>query len=183
MVIRSAGMWKTPHQVRTAKLWRKWLLPGQTAEKRWFAVYTTCRHEKEGCAALGAEGDRVFFTHLPDPTSVERWVPRDGGSAVVSGYVFVRIDPRKRVGVLEVPGVVSMIGTASRPAALPDFEVEALQTGLDPMRAEPHPLLTVGQRVRIRRGALAGVEGFVIRKKSGVQSCIYAEPAYAKYRH
>jgi hypothetical protein len=38
---------------------------------------------------------------------------------------------------------------------------------LDPMRAEPHPLLTVGQRVRIKSGALAGVEGIVIRKKSG----------------
>ena len=35
------------------------------------------------------------------------------------------------------------------------------------MRAEPHPLLTVGQRVRIKSGALAGVEGIVIRKKSG----------------
>ena len=35
------------------------------------------------------------------------------------------------------------------------------------MKVEPHPLLTVGQRVRIKSGALAGVEGIVIRKKSG----------------
>jgi transcription antitermination factor NusG len=85
------------------------------------------------------------------------------------GYVFVRIDSGNRVGVLAVPGVVSMIGTASRPAPLPDFEVEKLRTGLDPMRAEPHPLVTVGQHVRIKTGALAGVEGIVIRKKSGIR--------------
>lgn len=66
-----------------------------------------------------------------------------------------------------MPGVVSIVGTASHPAPLPDFEVEALRAGLDPMRAEPHPLLTTGQRVRIKTGALAGIEGIVVRKKSG----------------
>ena len=141
--------------------------PGSAAEKRWFAVYTTCRHEKRVARHLEQREIEYF---LPIYRTQHRW--KDGSRVMVDlplfpGYVFVRIDPRKRVGVLEVPGVVSMIGTASRPAALPDFEVEALQAGLDPMRAEPHPLLTVGQRVRIRRGALAGVEGFVIRKKSG----------------
>lgn len=35
------------------------------------------------------------------------------------------------------------------------------------MRERPNPLLTVGQRVRIKSGTLAGVEGIVIRKKSG----------------
>lgn len=85
------------------------------------------------------------------------------------GYVFVRIDLHDRVGVLEVPGVVSMIGTAKQPAPLPELEMEALRTGLDPTKAEPYPFLTIGQRVRITRGPLAGVEGIVIRKKSGLQ--------------
>jgi transcription antitermination factor NusG len=83
------------------------------------------------------------------------------------GYDFLRKPALVRVGVLEVPGVISIIGTASRPAALPDLEVEALRAGLDPMRAEPHPLVTTGQRVRIKAGALAGLEGIVVRKKNG----------------
>jgi transcription antitermination factor NusG len=107
---------------------------------------------------------------LPIYRTQHRW--KDGSRVMVDlplfpGYVFVRINASKRVGVLEVPGVVSMIGTGSRPAALPDFEVEALRAGLDPMKAEPHPLVTVGRRVRIKNGALAGVEGIVIRKKGG----------------
>ena len=138
-----------------------------TGARRWFAVYTTCRHEKRVANHL-VQRDIEHF--LPIYQTQHKW--KDGTRVMVDlplfpGYVFVRIDARKRVGVLEVPGVISMIGTGSRPAALPDFEVEALRAGLDPMRAEPHPLLTVGQRVRIKSGALAGVEGIVIRKKSG----------------
>jgi transcription antitermination factor NusG len=141
--------------------------PELSGERRWFAVYTTCRHEKRVAHHL-VQRDIEHF--LPIYRTQHKW--KDGSRVMVDlplfpGYVFVRIDARKRVGVLEVPGVISMIGTGSRPAALPDFEVEALRAGLDPMRAEPHPLLTVGQRVRIKSGALAGVEGIVIRKKSG----------------
>lgn len=135
--------------------------------KRWFAVYTTCRHEKRVAHHLE---QREIDHFLPIYRTQHRW--KDGSRVMVDlplfpGYVFVRINASKRVGVLEVPGVVSMIGTGSRPAALPDFEVEALRAGLDPMKAEPHPLVTIGRRVRIKNGALAGVEGIVIRKKGG----------------
>jgi transcription antitermination factor NusG len=137
--------------------------------RHWFAVYTTCRHEKRVARNLQ---QRQIEHFLPIYRTQHTW--KDGTRATLElplfpGYVFVRIDFHDRVGVLEVPGVVSMIGTAKQPAPLPEMEVEALRTGLDPMKAEPHPLLTVGQRVRITRGALTGVEGIVVRKKSGLQ--------------
>jgi transcription antitermination factor NusG len=34
------------------------------------------------------------------------------------------------------------------------------------LRVEPHPYLTVGRRVRVKSGPLAGVEGILIRKKN-----------------
>ncbi len=34
-------------------------------------------------------------------------------------------------------------------------------------RAEPHPYLRIGRRVRIKSGPLAGLEGIVARKKRG----------------
>jgi transcription antitermination factor NusG len=143
--------------------------PEQTVERRWFAVYTTCRHEKRVAQHLE---QRQIEHFLPIYRTQHRW--KDGSRVMIDlplfpGYVFVRINSRNRVGVLEVPGVVSMIGTALQPAPLPDFEVETLRNGLDPMRTEPHPLLTVGQRVRIKTGALTGVEGIVIRKKNGLR--------------
>jgi transcription antitermination factor NusG len=138
-------------------------------ERRWFAVYTTCRHEKRVARHLE---QRQIENFLPLYRAQHKW--KDGSRALVDlplfpGYVFVRIESRNRCGVLAVPGVVSMIGTATRPAPLPDLEVETLRAGLDPMRTEPHPLLIVGQRVRIKAGALAGVEGLVVRKKSGMR--------------
>jgi transcription antitermination factor NusG len=137
--------------------------------RNWFAVYTTCRHEKRVARNLG---QRQIEHFLPIYRTQHTW--KDGTRVMLDlplfpGYIFVRIDLHDRVGVLEVPGVVSMIGTAKQPAPLPDLEVEALRAGLDPTKAAPHPLLTVGQRVRITRGALAGVEGIVVRKKSGFQ--------------
>jgi len=143
--------------------------PSSSIDRRWFAVYTTCRHEKRVARHLE---ERQIEHFLPLYRTQHRW--KDGSRVLVDlplfpGYVFVRIESRNRCGVLAVPGVVSMIGTATRPAPLSDLEVETLRAGLDPMRTEPHPLLIVGQRVRIKAGALAGVEGIVVRKKSGMR--------------
>lgn len=137
------------------------------AAKNWFAAYTISRHEKRVTQHLV---QRQIEHFLPLYRVQHKW--KDGSRVALDlplfpGYVFVRIDPNGRGGVLAIPGVVSIIGTASQPAPLPDHEVEALRSGLDPMRVEPHPLLTAGQRVRIRKGALSGLEGIVLRRKSG----------------
>ena len=51
-------------------------------------------------------------------------------------------------------------------AALPEEEIEALKRGLEQgLRAEPHPYLSVGRRVRVKRGPLAGLEGILLRWK------------------
>lgn len=144
--------------------------------RHWFAVYTTSRHEKRVAQHLG---QRQIEHFLPVYREEHRW--KDGSRVLLDlplfpGYVFVRIFPQDKVGVLEVPGVVSLIGTASRPAPLPDFEVEILRAGLDPMRAQPHPLVTAGHRVRIKVGALAGLEGIVLRKKGGFRVVLTLDP-------
>jgi transcription antitermination factor NusG len=83
------------------------------------------------------------------------------------GYIFACVPWLERVRVLQVPGVVSIVGgTGRKPLPLPDDEIRALQSGLHLRQAEPHPLLTAGQRVRIRSGALAGTTGVVVRSKS-----------------
>jgi transcription antitermination factor NusG len=80
--------------------------------------------------------------------------------------VFVRIHPRERVRVLEVPGVLSLVGFGRNLAPLPDFEIEALRGGLGQRKIEPHPYLVVGERVRIKAGSLMGMEGVLVRKKN-----------------
>ncbi len=136
----------------------------------WFAAFTSPRHEKRVEQYLS---QREVEHYLPVYRSPRKW--RNGLKVVLDlplfpGYIFVRINRTERVRVLEVPGVLAIVGgTAGEMAPLPEAEVEALRSGLHLRQAEPHPLLTVGQRARIRSGALAGLEGIVVRRKNSLR--------------
>jgi len=72
--------------------------------------------------------------------------------------------------VLQIPGVVRLVGFNGLPAALPDEEMEILRSGLSQrLRVKPHPFLTVGRRVRINSGPFQGLEGFLLRRKSNLR--------------
>ena len=137
---------------------------------KWFAVYTSPRHEKRVAQYMNA---REIEHYLPLYSAQRKW--SRGLTATVDlplfpGYLFVRIGREERVRVLQVPGVLNIVGgTGHQPAPLPETEIDALRSGLPFRHAEPHPLLTVGQRARIRSGALAGMEGVVVRMKNGLR--------------
>jgi transcription antitermination factor NusG len=137
---------------------------------KWFAVFTSPRHEKR----VGHHFSLRDIEHyLPLYRSPRKW--RNGLKVVLDlplfpGYIFVRIKRAERVRVLEVPGVLAVVGgPAGEMAPLPEAEIDALRSGLHLRLAEPHPLLTVGQRARIRSGAFAGFEGVVVRKKNSLR--------------
>jgi transcription antitermination factor NusG len=81
-------------------------------------------------------------------------------------YVFVRISRRERTAVLGTPGVFSIVGSGAHAWELPEREIEALRDGLHERKIEPHAYLTVGERVRIKAGVMAGVGGILVRKKN-----------------
>jgi transcription antitermination factor NusG len=155
-------------------------LTGRPPEKlftpNWFAVYTSPRHEKR-VAQCFIVREIEHFLPLYHPR--HRWA--DGSTVTLDlplfpGYIFVHIDRSERVRILEAPGVLKLVGgTGRQPAALPEAEIEALRAGLSLRRAEPCPLLTVGQRARIRSGALAGMEGVVVRQKGGLRVVLTVE--------
>jgi transcription antitermination factor NusG len=101
---------------------------------------------------------------------VPQWLEGRFGASSFSGCIFVRIPRKDRVRVLEVPGVIASAGgTAGEMAPLPEAEVEVLRSGLHLRQSEPHSLLTVDQRTRIRSGVLAELEGVVERKKGSLR--------------
>jgi len=132
----------------------------------WWAVYTRHQHEKVVAEMLSAKGFDVF---LPLYQSARRWKDR---SKVLSlplfpCYLFVRGGIDRRLQVVTTPGVHMILFRGERVAIVPDAEIEALQRAVEgSLRVEPHPFLKCGMRVRVTRGALAGVEGILIRKKN-----------------
>jgi transcription antitermination factor NusG len=152
-------------------------LPDRTEDvhsvSNWFAAFTSPRHEKRVEQHLT---QRNVEHYLPVYRSSRKW--RNGLKVVLDlplfpGYIFVRIKRSERVRVLQVPGVLAIVGgTAGEMAPLPEADVEALRSGLHLRNAEPYPFLTTGQRVRIRSGALAGLEGIVVRQKNSLRCVI-----------
>lgn len=134
-------------------------------QPRWYAVYTSANHEKKVAAEFRSRSVESF---LPLYTSVRRWKDRrvQLQMPLFPGYVFVHLALSERLRVIQVPGVVKLVGFGGQPVALPDEQLEALRTGLNgQLRAEPHPYLTIGRRIRIVRGAFQGAEGTLVRKK------------------
>ena len=133
---------------------------------KWLAAYTTPRHEKRVGQHLEM---RQIEHYLPLYRTQRKW--SDGSRVTLDlplfpGYIFVCIQRNERGRVLEVPGVLSVVGgTGGEPASLPEGEIDALRSGLSQRNAQPHPLLKVGQRARIRSGAFAGMQGVVVRMK------------------
>src|SRR5580704_4699279 len=138
-------------------------VPEPVFEPKWFAVYTTSRHEKRVAQHLT---QRDIEYYLPLYRSERKW--SDGSRVTLDlplfpGYLFVHIKRTERVRVLDVPGALAVVGgTGREPAPLPEEAIDALRSGLQQRHAEPHPLLTIGQRARIRSGAMAGMEGVVM---------------------
>ncbi len=136
---------------------------------RWFAVFTSSHHEKRVLEHLRK---RQIESFLPLYPTVRRRANRCKVTLelpLFPNYLFVQIGRSERARVLAVPGVLSIVGRGREPAPLPDFEVESLRSGLQLRKVEPHPYLTVGERARIKAGALAGLEGVLLRKKNGLR--------------
>lgn len=132
----------------------------------WCAVYTRHQHERAVSDVLEAKGFEVF---LPLYDSTRKWKDR---RKVISlplfpGYVFVRGAIERRLPILSTPGVHMILSCGERVATLPEEEIDAIRrTVQGQLDVEPHPYLRCGERVRVVRGSLEGVEGVLIRKKN-----------------
>jgi transcription antitermination factor NusG len=66
---------------------------------------------------------------------------------------------------------VRLLSTSAGAAEIPDAEILSVRRATQSGAAvEPIPYLTVGQRVRIRNGALQGLEGALL--KIGRENCL-----------
>lgn len=136
------------------------------AQTWWYAVYTCANHEKR----VAEQFVRRSLEHfLPQYESVRRWKDRKARLRLplFPGYLFVHTAPQDRLRVLQVPGVVRLVGFNGSPTPMPQEDIQRIREFLGQgWRAEPHPYLQVGRRARVMRGPLAAMEGIIVRRKN-----------------
>lgn len=132
----------------------------------WYGIRTRSNHEKVAATVLENKG---YEQYLPVYRVKKRWSDRvvESDRPLFPGYVFCRFDSQKQLPILTTPGVVSVIGFGKELAPIPDSEIEAIQSVLQSgIATEPCPYLREGQRVRVNRGSLEGIEGILVKKKN-----------------
>jgi transcription antitermination factor NusG len=138
--------------------------PFEGEDSRWYAVHTMARHEKRVAKQLLESGVPTF---LPLMQQIHKWSDRRAKVEVplFSCYAFVRIiqTTAQRLKVLRTPGVNGFVGSERVGTPIPNEEIEYLQKAVrEKIPLAVHPFLTAGKRVRIRGGALDGVEGILV---------------------
>jgi transcription antitermination factor NusG len=128
---------------------------------QWFALSVAPRHEKKVCYQLEQKSYETFLPlyrrqHQYGNRSREFQLP------LFPGYLFCRTDLSVRLPVLTTPGVLQFLGAGKAPSPIADEEIAAIQIATRagiPMK--PHNYWDQGEKVRIVRGPLAGLEGMV----------------------
>jgi transcription antitermination factor NusG len=142
------------------------------------AIWTRSRQEKVASTILNDLGVQHY---LPLKSELRQWSDRKQmvEIPVFSGYLFVCINPslkNSRLQVLKTPGVVAFVGNQSGPLPIPDKEIEDIRTVLAARVAySPCTSLSMGDRVRVIRGSLAGVEGTLAETNSGARLVVSIE--------
>jgi len=137
--------------------------PVQAEIANWYAVQTVSRHERLVACQLGNQGITTFY---PTFTEIHRWSDRRKRVEVplFPGYLFVNaiMCPQVRRLVLFSRGVAGFVNMSGQPVPIPDDQIESVQRLLaSNIRGVSYPFLRVGQRVRVRGGALDGVQGIL----------------------
>lgn len=141
-------------------------LPASPPGPRWYALQVAHRCETVVAAVLSNKGYDQF---LPLYHCRRVWSDRiaELELPLFPGYVFCRFDPHdRRVPIITTPGVIRIVNFGGVPIPLEDAEIAAVQSIVSSgLPAAPCPYLRVGRRVRVRSGALAGVEGIVVENR------------------
>jgi len=135
-------------------------------DSQWYAVHTRARHEKSIATRLDSQ---QFTTFLPLVSEVHRWSDRRKvvELPLFSCYVFVKLHPsiEERLRILRLDGVISFVGVGWEGTPIPEAQIDAVRSLLAEQRpCCVHPFVKVGQRVRVRGGALDGIEGILLSR-------------------
>ena len=144
-----------------------WPAPSIAEAPQWYAIHTRSQHEKSVVSQLEKQGVTSF---LPLTTEVHRWSDRRKvvQLPLFSCYAFVHMQfvPELWYKVTQTSGVLRFVGPGREGVPIAESQIEGMKKLLSSnLPYTLCPFLRVGQRVRIRGGALDGLEGIFLSHK------------------
>lgn len=138
-----------------------------TINKDWFGIHVKSRHEFKILRMLIKTRVEAF---LPVVERLRKWknMTKCISFPLFPGYIFVNIqkDYRSILNILKIKGVVRFLCTVpGEPEPIPREQIDSLKRLVENKEIiDPYPYLKEGQKVRIKKGPLAGVEGVLTER-------------------
>ena len=133
--------------------------------KEWYAFYVKPRHEKKASERLGL----LYEIYCPLKEERVQWSDRwkTVTKPWIPGYIFGRVTEAERRSLLNDPSVFRTVCWKGKPAPIREEEINAVKRiigdpDVEAPRLEP---LSPGDRVEVKGGELARVNGVVVQVK------------------
>jgi len=133
---------------------------------KWFVLYTRSRHEKFVEKHLTEKGTEAF---TPTVLLRKKWSDRVKfiEEPLFKSYCFAKFPLKDKTKIVSEPGVVHIIHFRNQYVPVEDGIIDSLKILVEnKVQIDPHPYLKIGKRVRIKRGPLKGVEGYILEKRN-----------------
>jgi len=146
--------------------------PVPNAVRPWYVLMVKPQHEMAVAEQLRAKDVEEY---LPLYTIKRRWRDRTATLSLplFPRYVFCRSAFEDRLKVLQLLSVTSIVSFGGKPSPVSNEEIETIKAMVSSGRPlRPWPRVRLGERVRICEGSLDGLEGILVREKSGYRVVI-----------
>jgi len=140
---------------------------------RWWVAHTKARNEK----AFAWNLQRMsipYFLPMREKLTLRRGKKYRSLLPLFSGYVFFNGDEEERYKSLTTNRLSQVIEVVDQAGFLD--ELSQIQQALArKAQLDPHPYLKTGKRCRVITGALAGMEGILLRKRKQTRLVLQVE--------
>jgi transcription antitermination factor NusG len=131
----------------------------------WYALVIKHQHERAVVDGLGASGYEAL---LPLYKTLRQWSDRtkELQAPLFAGYVFANFPYEARVRVLRIPAVRHIVSFGGVPTPIAPRDLANIRAVVESkLPLSPWPFLKEGDRVRVERGPLKGVEGTLLQQR------------------
>jgi len=134
--------------------------------EKWIAVYTKSRHEKVVIQELEKKNIEAYCPILKERrqwSDRKRWVE----FPLFRSYVFVKIELKNILYVLQTMGVHHIIKFQGKISTIPDGIIQNIKSMIDGgFTVEQVEYFVKGDEVKVVDGPLKGMEGLVVKIKN-----------------